>query len=80
MRRHSQRAQAGRLLDTDQLKYNADGALDIHMQNESPGRDKESNWLPFRAEGEVDCVLRLYVAKLEILTGKWNPPPIRRIA
>ena len=32
--------------DRSNLKLNADGSLDIYLQSESPGADKESNWLP----------------------------------
>jgi hypothetical protein len=46
--------------DRDDLKYNADGSLDIYMQNGSPGADKESNWLP--AQGPLGITMRLYAA------------------
>ncbi|MBR1126005.1 DUF1254 domain-containing protein [Bradyrhizobium lablabi] len=57
------------------FKYNADGSLDIYFQNESPGKDKEANWLP-APKGAFNLTMRLYAPKSEALTGKWNPPPV----
>jgi hypothetical protein len=59
------------------FKYNADGSLDLYFQNESPGKDKEGNWLP-APKGAFNLTMRLYAPKSEALTGKWNPPPITR--
>jgi hypothetical protein len=59
-------------------KYNADGSLDIYFQNESPGKDKEPNWLP-APKGAFNLTMRLYAPKTEALTGKWNPPPVRKM-
>jgi len=61
------------------FKYNADGSLDIYFQNESPGKDKEANWLP-APKGAFNLTMRLYGPKSEALTGKWNPPPVVRTA
>jgi|SRR5579871_1103239 len=61
------------------LKYNADGSLDLHFQNESPGADEEANWLP-APKGPFNLTMRLYAPRSEALTGKWNPPPITRVA
>jgi hypothetical protein len=59
------------------FKYNADGSLDLYFQNESPGADKEANWLP-APKGAFNLLMRLYAPKSEALTGKWNPPPVTR--
>ena len=61
------------------LKYNADGSLDLYLQNESPGATREANWLP-APKGEFTLTIRLYAPKSEILVGKWNPPPVKRAA
>jgi len=64
--------------DRDKLQYNKDGSLDIYIQHASPGKDKESNWLP-APEGDFDLVLRAYWPMYEVLTGGWNPPAVKRV-
>jgi len=61
------------------LKANPDGSLDLYFQNESPGSDKEANWLP-APKGEFNLLIRLYAPRSEALTGKWNPPPVTRLS
>jgi hypothetical protein len=62
--------------DRDELSFNENGSLDIFIQHESPGKDHESNWLPAPAD-DFNLVLRLYWPRMEILTGEWNPPPVK---
>ena len=57
------------------FKTNPDGSLDLYFQNESPGADKEANWLP-APKGPFNLTMRLYAPKTDALTGKWNPPPV----
>jgi len=57
------------------FKYNPDGSLDLYFQNESPGADKEVNWLP-APKGPFNLTMRLYSPKSEALTGRWSPPSI----
>lgn len=60
------------------FKYNADGSLDIYFQADSPGGDKEANWLP-APKGPFNLTMRLYSPKSPALTGQWNPPPVTKI-
>jgi len=65
--------------DRDELKYNADGSLDLYLQHESPGSEKESNWLPSPTIGKLGVTMRLYAPKAQISDGRWNPPSIRQV-
>jgi hypothetical protein len=39
----------------NELKHNADGSVDLYLQNADPGKDKESNWLPAPADNFILC-------------------------
>ena len=60
-----------------QLKKDADGGLTLIIQNESPGRDKEANWLP-APKGPFIVYMRLYWPKEEAVDGKWTAPPTKK--
>ena len=60
---------------------NADGSVDFYIQAESPGEDKEANWLP-APKGKFVLVLRMYgptKSPPSIVDGSWTPPPVRRV-
>lgn len=61
----------------DQFKFDADGGLMLYFQNESPGKDIESNWLP-APKGWFMAVIRLYWPKETALNGKWTAPQLQR--
>jgi hypothetical protein len=63
--------------DRDKIEFNSDGSLTIYIQNESPGREKEQNWLPAPKDG-FNLFMRLYWPKKEITSGSWKPPKIER--
>ncbi len=68
------------LAQRDHLVTNPDGSVDMYLQADSPGKDKEANWLP-APKGKFDLVLRLYWPRAtppSILDGSWTPPPVRR--
>ncbi len=63
------------------LKKNADGSIRLYIQKDSPGKDKEANWLP-APDDTIYLVMRLYWPKMEAPSilpagaGSWNPPGI----
>ena len=61
---------------TKGLKKDADGGLTFYIQRASPGRDKESNWLPSPQSGPFFLILRTYMPGPEIIEQKWAPPPV----
>jgi len=64
------------------LKANPDGSVDLYVQNESPGPDKESNWLPAPA-GKFQLMLRLYWPNERdpsILDGSWTIPSVKKVS
>ena len=60
------------------FKYDADGGLSLYFQNDSPGKDREANWLP-APKGAFNLTMRLYAPQSAALTGKWNPPAITKV-
>ena len=66
------------------MKKNADGSLTIYIQKNSPGKDKESNWLP-APDGSIYLVMRLYWPKetppsiLPAGDGTWKPPAVVKV-
>lgn len=67
------------------MKTNQDGSLTIYVQSKTPGRDKESNWLP-APNGPIYMVMRLYYPRVEAPSvlppgkGTWSPPVIKHAA
>ena len=59
------------------LQRNADGSLTLHAGATSPGKDKESNWLP-APKGEFSLYLRTYWPHKSILEGSWSPPNVEK--
>jgi len=59
------------------LRYDPDGSLTLYVQNEDPGKEQDSNWLP-APKGAFNLLMRLYAPRSEVLTGKWNPPPVTK--
>jgi hypothetical protein len=60
------------------MKPNPDGSLTLHFQNESPGADREMNWVP-TPKDEFSLYIRTYWPKAEILDGSWKPPQVQPV-
>lgn len=63
----------------DNLTANADGSVDLLIQAESPGKDKEQYWLPVAAGQPFNLLLRLYSPGDAVLDGTWTPPSVKRV-
>lgn len=64
------------------LKANSDGSVDLYIQKDSPGADKEANWLPAPA-GKFILMLRMYwpnESNPSIIDGTWTIPPVKKAA
>jgi hypothetical protein len=60
------------------LKYNADGSLTLYFGAKSPGKDKETNWVP-APNGTFSLYIRAYWAEQSILDGTWMPPQVVKV-
>jgi len=63
------------------LKTNPDGSTDLYIQKDSPGKDKESNWLP-APPGKFILMVRMYWPNEKspsIINGTWAPPPVKKV-
>jgi hypothetical protein len=60
--------------DHSGLALNADGSLDIYLQNRAPA-GHESNWLPAPA-GAFILWFRVYMPRTSILNGQYAVPPV----
>jgi uncharacterized protein (TIGR03000 family) len=69
------------LSQRNKLSVNKDGSVDLYIQSENPGKDKEANWLPAPG-GKFNLMLRLYWPKEKdpsIMDGTWKPPGVKRV-
>lgn len=57
------------------LKANPDGSIDLYIQHENPGPDKEANWLP-APKGRFALMFRFYWPEEAIINGTWRPPAV----
>lgn len=60
------------------LKRDADGGITLYIQQQSPGADKQANWLP-APKGEFLVAMRLFWPKPEALGGQWQKPAMYKV-
>jgi hypothetical protein len=65
--------------DRDKLAFNPDGSLDIHVQADSPGADKETNWLPAPKNAPFQPTMRIYSPRYSVVDGTWVPPGFQKV-
>jgi hypothetical protein len=65
-----------KLGSADKLKAEKDGSTVIYIQADSPGKDKEANWLPAPKE-PFYMLMRMYLPKIEVLNGQYEIPGVK---
>ena len=60
------------------LKYNPDGSLTLYFGAKSPGKDKETNWVP-APDGTFSLYIRCYWSEPAVLDGSWMPPQVEKV-
>ena len=60
------------------LQLDADGGLTLHVQKESPGKDRESNWLPV-SDDAFFLIARMYLPEERAIKKQWTLPPLKRV-
>jgi hypothetical protein len=67
------------LSSRSKFNLNADGSVDLYLQKDNPGPEKESNWLPAPA-GKFVLMFRFYWPEETIINGTWQPPVVQKSA
>jgi hypothetical protein len=67
------------ILSSMPLKFNDDGSLDIFIQADSPGADREPNWLPCPPSDPFNLTVRVYQPKQTLVDGTYKLPPVKRV-
>lgn len=62
--------------DRDKLHFKSDGSLDLYIQHDAPGGDRDANWLP-APDGKFNLSLRLYWPSDQVVSGQWTPPAVQ---
>jgi len=62
------------------MKFNADGSLTIYLQSNTPGQDKEGNWLPVPKNAPFSLLLRFYNPEQSVLNRQYKPPAVKKVA
>ncbi len=65
--------------DRSNLSLGKDGSLTIYIQAESPGKDRENNWLPCPKSGQFKLYLRIYGPRQTVMDGMWRPSAVERV-
>ena len=62
----------------EKLENNPDGSLTLYIQHDSPGKDKETNWLPAPKE-EFFLMMRMYQPEEKMYSGAYVLPPLQEV-